>query len=433
MVGKRSKKTTVRMPDWFTGYVWQPLKALLVAGQAWILWAMLKKTVPGLWTVMAWPAYLLESAGQGVILAGTVIVTLIFWRHYDAIDDVSFLLFVHEPEPRPLICRATWLLSVGLSGILCGCLFAQSVRPLLALTSLPKPAAAILPGVIGIAAAAGLRLWMVVSLGRTWREQRAIYDEATTYTSVKGQILYSVLLFVGLWMFIRLLIRTGILVGMAINAFGLIKLLFTEGWKLLLIIAGILLAIRFVLFLIQMRERRQYVRHIRALDNRQVITAKVYGHPYLSLLFPRMMFGFHITDAAGQAYNVGVANTGWKRGNVFACDHFTLQFMFQLRLRIAPKTTAVGVVNPGSTEMGEWYTTHPVRKPPEDGLASTGKRPQPVETVMLIDPAPRALWERTGCTRAALDNGSRVCGYTVYTKNAFTRMLERKNSRTRDE
>lgn len=421
----KKKRFDIPIPPFFRDYLWQPLKAVLCFAQLYILIAMIPQALDGMWTQMSWSRNLLAYLAAPIRLVGGALLAFILWRHYDAIDDTTFLLFVKEPHPHALWKRPTWMLSIGLSALSVGYLFAAAVWDALSLTPLPWYAGQPLSWLFGIGLAFLLRWGMVVRLDRTWKRQRELYDETTVYPTVIAQILYSILLFAALVAFIQLLIGGGVLAIIAHTVYFLIFALFTEEWKLLLWLLFFAVLIRTIIFFVQLRSRRQFMNRIMALHTSGKISLTVFGHPWLSLLIPRLMYGFHIIDAEGQAYNVGVASTGHRRGNVVACDHRILQYMFQIRMRFAPIVTAVGVVAPASTEMGTWHTTHRIRFPKEDGLRSTNLRQTPVETVMLIDPAPRNLYARVGTVRETLDNGSRVYGYLIYTKNAFCRMLER--------
>ncbi len=156
MIYNKKKRAGLQQRSWFTDHLWQPLKGPLCAIQTLLLLPLLSPSPDGMWTFMTWPRYLFEWLYPPMMLVGSLLPAFIFWRHYDDVDRISYILFAREQDPEPLTARSTWRFSAVWSALPIGTGAAYYVSKILTMLSLPDRF--LMP--VTIAAAYGLTLGM---------------------------------------------------------------------------------------------------------------------------------------------------------------------------------------------------------------------------------------------------------------------------------
>ena len=355
----------------------------------------------------------------------TVILFAVLWRYYDTIDDRSFHQFCRRnSESSP----ASHLLGdIGFQTNLV--VTVLSATPILVTTLRPALMKLGLDGgpamAVAIALSAGivalLSVLRIRRLEEIWMVQKDLLSQKV---SLRNRIFYAVVYFGAL----ALLLQAGVYLLMTWVSFmiSVLQLAFQNHvGSVLLCILLPFLAIGLIRRLIQ---RNKFMRRLANMQKRNEITYTVHGHPYLSVLFPRIHFGLHIIDTPHadakrpeyKAYTVGIITCRRRMGTIVLCDNNVYRFMYALTLR------GVGGFRVGANLLagaqivtvpaGAWYTNHTFTFPEGEG-----------EPILLIDPTPRvlAIHGQRPDELIPQDNASQVYGYTVYGKNAFLNMLER--------
>lgn len=436
-IRKNPNQRVPNLPSRFRAHIWQPLKALIctlflriltpVAGRSPNYLAGTYTLKLGLWSGI-------------MILVTQLILFYILWHTLDTIDDITFVDYCREPTP--LFARYTWWVSLGVTAVGGAFSLSYGVSSVLTYTPLKDASLAVpLSYLLGGLVAAGLRLLQIWLLNRKWAAQRTV-EEGTQWPGLVYRIIQILFLPLGLWVGVSCLLESGWL-------FVLLGFLYMVGWAviqpelhwvrilLLVAIAGVFL----LRYGKNWRDRRRFLRDLQELSRAGLISYQIVGRPYLSLFSRRVLFGLYIVDAEGTRWQVGVASCGSKRSHTIACQERVLQFRHQIKFRVAPQQSAVGVVVHNGEEMGVWYTTYPVQFPeptfPEELPAPTrlrapkktiGGKPIPFadRVAMVIAPVPHRLSIRVRNDFAPLDNGAEVFGYQTWSQGAFCRFLERK-------
>lgn len=436
-IRKDPNRRVPRLPRPFREHIWQPLKALI---GSLFLYLLLGRTLtspnylmshytldPGLWSGI-------------MILVVQLILFYIIGHTLDTADDITYVDYCQEPTP--LFHRYTWWVSLGVTAVGGPLSLSYGVASTLIYTPLNEFSLAVpLCYLLGGLVAAGLRLFQIWHLDRTWAAQRTV-EEGTQWPGLVYRIIQLVFLPLGLWVGVYCLLEKGWLFVL-LGFLYLIGCAFVQPelhWVrilLLVVIAG--------LFLLRYgknwRARRKLLRDLRELSHAGLISCRMVGRPYLSLLSRRVLFGLYIVDTEGTRWQVGVASCGSKRSHTIACQERVLQFRHQIKFRVAPQQSAVGVVTHSGEELSVWYTTYPVQFPepvfPVDLPApaklcaprkTLGGKPLPPDdrVAMIITPVPHRLSIRVKNDFAPLDNGIEVYGYQTWSQSAFCRFLERK-------
>lgn len=434
---KDPNRRVPKLPHWFRAHAWQPLKALLGVSFLWFLTPTSMNSANGLVQYYAIPLGL----WAGIMAWGVQLILLYILCHtMDSVDDITYVDYCQTPTP--LLRRYTWWVSFAITTVGGALSLSYGVAAVLQFTPLDSFVLAVpLCYLLGGLEAGAIRLFQIRRLDRRWADERSV-EEGTQWPSLVYRIVQIVLLPLGLWLGVRCLLVSGWLY-MVTNAVYLVAWMVVQPelhWLriLLVCVLGGLFGLRYGK---SWRGRRRLLRDLEELSRGGLISYRLVGRPYASLFSRRVLFGFYAIDVEGTRWQVAVASCGYKRAHIIACDDGILQFRHQLKFRVAPQQTAVGVVTHSGEELGVWYTTYPVRFPEDpfpDDLPAPDKLRAPKKTIggnpippaahtaMIIAPVPSRLSIRTKYGFAPLDNSSEVYGYQLWSPGAFCRFVERK-------
>ena len=389
--------------DQIKDVIWHCGKTMLCAIQFWILFLFLYPDFEIISGSILYPA----------ILTGFFVV---LWRYYDTIDDRSFNKVRKAETPPKFLADPAYLAGIGLTALTVTPALVVSFHSLYLQLGAGSGAmaVAILSALVITVGGSALRIWRLNNL---WIIQSKLPHAKPP--SVPGRIFYAVAFFVAL-----LLISRGLLIGLALATMILIGCFVP-----LLVIAGVLLLLFYVVLpACNCSPRRKFLLRLMQLQKQGKISMEIHGHPYLSLFIERVPFGLTITNIPHPdsknpdpvTYHVTFANCMRRREVVILCNQNIYQFMYSLKFNHvtrfarmgADKAQSRGVSLPGAA----WFTNHSFDFPEGEG-----------QRVLLIDHSPVILAVRSELDNNLfeLDNASSVFGYTVYSKNAFLRLLER--------
>ncbi len=364
-----------------------------------------------------------KNAAYWLILFLTQAVLYFFlWNYYDDIDDRAFDRFCASDETPNFFRDPAYLVGYILSTVGGAACFLCALQPLLRilLPTVPVSLPAILGMVTGLLTAGGISAFRLRRRAYIWRVQKTLRRPNDKRPSPVKRVLYAVIF--GFVVILLAVLGTSVIPYLV---YFLISVLLISTKGFLLFIAALAAGMAF-LVLRRVRERRKFFRHLDRLRSRGEISYTVHGHPYLSLFFRRAAFGMTLTDEphpearvkAPVTYQIAVANCNRRRMTVVLCEDNRFQFMHALKLRVLGNAhvPALGQTTLLNIPLGAFFTTRSFDFPEGEG-----------KRILLVDPAPHQL-----CMRGfkegeliPLDNASEVFGYTVYSKNAFARLLER--------
>ncbi len=344
------------------------------------------------------------------------------WNYYDDIDDRAFDRFCEPDEPPSFFRDPAYLTGLLLSTAGgAGCLLVSLLPAArLLLPQLPRPVSLFLCVLLGLGTAGGLSVLRLRRRHSIWRVQKTLRRPTDKRPTLPRRILFAGIFFV-------------VLLLLAVILTSIVPYLLHFLVSMLLISKGFLVAVLCLVaawcgfrLLRRVRERHRFLERLCRLRDRRELSFTVHGHPYLSLFFHRAAFGLTIEDEphpearvkTPTTYRVAVADCRRRRLAVVLCEDNRFQFMHAFKLRILTNAhvPALGTVQPLSIPVAAFFTTHDFEFPEGEG-----------EPILLVDPAPHQLCMhgfREG-ELIPLDNASAVYGYTVYSKNAFLRILER--------
>lgn len=426
-----------KLPQWFRAHAWQPIKALLSVAFLGLLTPTSLNAPAGLASTYAIP----YGLWSGIMAWGVQLILFYILCHtMDSVDDITYVDYCKTPTP--LLRRYTWWVSLAITTVGGALSLSLGLASLVSYTPLRGFFLAVpLRYLLGGLEAAGIRLLQIRRLDRRWADERTV-EEGTQWPGLAYRIGQILLLPLGLWLGVYYLLGKGWLF-IALNTVYLVAWMVVQPelrWLRILLLCGVAV-IFFLRYGKSWRARRRLLRSLEELSRAGLISYRLVGRPYGSLFSRRVLFGFYAMDVEGTRWISGVASCGFKRAHIIACDNRILQFRHQLKFRVAPQQTAVGVVTHSGEELGVWYTTYPVKFPenafPEDLPApaklraakkTLGGKPVPPTThaAMIIAPVPTQLSLRLRAGFAPLDNGSEVYGYQTWSPGAFCRFIERK-------
>ncbi len=436
-IQKRPFQKVPAIPPFLRNHIWQPFKALLAAGELWLLIPITLHSPDGIRSMYT-VAYGVWA--DVLILAVQLIFLYMLTHFFDSVDDITFADYCKSPVP--LLRRYSWWLSAGLCTVGCAPSLAVGVGLVLrntAVATLAAPLYALLVHLLAGLVVCGVRLFQIWRLNRKWSRQR-LAEEGTYWPGLRTRIFQAIVLPLSLYLFVRLLLKTGYLYIIPNLIWAVLVLAGREGGAvpgILSAAVGICLLIAGIRLFRAWRARKQLLRQLNELSRSGLLSCRLVGHPFLSLLSQRILFGLFAVDARGNRWRVGVASCRRRSRSAVVCPEHLLRFRHVFRFRMAPIVNAYGAYMHQGEEMGVRYTNYPVLFPggafPDDLPApvrlsrSTGRRRgDPVETeVMLLTPVPAQLFVRAPRGLVPLDNGSEVYGYQVWSSGAFCRLLER--------
>ena len=406
--------------------LWHGGKALLCALQYGMLDRFSRSGVSTLLDTLYTETIISKAALPWASLLYPVVSFFLFvalWRYADILDDRSFNLFCAAPEPPHLTEDPGFCTELILTTLSAGFILFTSLYPRLVNLGL-GPYLGVL---MGLFLAFPLVLWVSVrrvrNLEETWLIQKDLRT-SNTRTRVGRSILYAAVYFLGLALLVTLGIGSLLLIwGSLILSFG--AMIFRPAGFLL---ATLLVLSCLIALIRNLRGRVKFMKRLAGLRDRGELSFTVHGHPYLSVLIPKLFFGLTITDAphpdskrkADQTYVVTVLTTLRRKGTIVLCSGNVYRFMYALRMRgigsFGAGGPAILSARLVSVPAGAWYTNHGFRFPEGEG-----------KRILLLDPTPRvlAIHGRKADELVPLDNASEVFGYTVYGKNSFVNLLER--------
>ena len=410
--------------------LWHGGKALLCSFQLWFIGAA-GSTVASMDYFIAWLVSVLmlpKSLAPILALLHPLLGVTLFialWRYYDSIDDRSFNQFCarcREGASAPLLRDLGFQAGIAVTVLTATPVLAIIFRRVLMGLRLGASPATAVSIALSATAVIGLSLLRIRSLEETWQVQKDLPNQSH---KLSKRILNAIVFFVAL----ALLLNSGVLLAVYWLGFffSVLQLMFqNNAVPVLLVIILPFLVIRTLRAILK---RRKFMKRLAKLQTQGELTYTVDGHPYLSVLFPKLArFGLNIIDAPHadakrkeyRAYTVAVITTRHRKGTVILCDHNVYRFMYALNLR------GIGGFRVGANLLagaqivavpaGAWYTNHAFDFPEGDG-----------EKILLVDPAPRvlAIHGQRADELIPQDNASKLYGYTVYGKNSFLNMLER--------
>ena len=389
--------------DQIKDVIWHCGKTMLCAIQFWILFLFMRPDFEIISGSILYPA----------ILTGFFVV---LWRYYDTIDDRSFNKVCKAETPPKFLEDPAYLAGIGLTALTVTPALVVSFRPFYQSlgASTGSMAISLLSALIVTVGGSALR---ISSLNRLWVIQSKLPHAKPPSTPLR--VFYAVAFFVAL-----LLISRGLLIGLALASMILIGCFVP-----LLVIAGVLLLLFYVVLpTCNCRPRRKFLLRLMQLQKQGKISMEIHGHPYLSLFLTRVPFGLTIIDIPHPdspakeptTYRVTFANCMRRREVVILCDHRIYQFMYSLKFNHVTRFARMGADKAQSRKVSlpgaAWFTNHTFDFPEGEG-----------SPILLIDHTPATLAVRSELDNDLfeLDNASSIFGYTVYSKNAFLRLLER--------
>ena len=411
---------------------WHSVKAALCALQLLILDFAARSSVGSLWEFLLRERLIYEEDLTVAALFSlirpltTFLMFLLLWRYYDSIDDRSFNRFRKDPATRRVFRDPGHLSELTVTVL--------GATPILTLALLPTAAyLPISPALRAVAAAllafcvvAGCCALRMKLLADKWDRQKDMYvpENTGTVKHVLKRIFYAVIYLVALFLAIHLGYSLLIPVwGSLIISLGQIMF-----WPVVFGAAALLLWFLFFDGVRGLISRRKFMRRLEKLRDRGELSFEVHGHPYLSVLSERIFFGLTIVDVphpdgkkrTETTYKVAIANCKHRRGVVVLCEGNIYRFMYAFNFRTIASHNwgglSVASARIIAMPVGAVYTNHRFDFPEGEG-----------ERILLIDPTPRILCmpgHREG-EMIALDNDSKIFGYTVYGKNSFVNILER--------
>lgn len=425
------------IPPFLRNHLWQPLKALLASLELWLLIPITLHSPDGVRSMFT-VAY--GTWADGMILAVQLIFLYILTHFFDSVDDITFVDYCKSPVP--LLRRYSWWLSVGLCTVGCAPSLAVGINLVLRNTAAAKAAAPLYTLFVYLLAGlvvCGIRLFQIWLLNRRWSRQRLAEDGSTYWPRLQIRIFQAIVLPLSLFLFVRLLLKTGYLYIIPNLIWAVLVLVRRERAALPILLAAVSLCLLIVgiRLLCAWRKRKQLLDQLEELAHSGLLSYRLVGHPFLSLLSQRFLFGLFVVDTRGNRWRVGIASCRHRSRSAVACEGHLLRFRHTFRFRMAPIVNAYGAYMHQGEQMGVRYTNYPVLFPvgafPDDLPApakqrrGTGRRQyEPTESeIMLLSPPPAQLYVRAPQGLAELDNGSEVFGYQVWSGGAFFRFLER--------
>ena len=364
---------------------------------------------------------------DGFVAPLTVTLAMLaLWIFMDSIDDPSFIALCGEAgERRHFLKRTDWLISLAISAVGGGLILGAAVSYVLKGLEINYTWCVPVSFAGGVLLALGIRALIIHLLFRRWSDQTQFYHENVKYPTLRARIVQAILFEVSLAL-VAILKLSNILGGVYSLSFGIFMLAWEFiGWIIAAVV--LILAIHVTRLLVS---RGKFLKRLKRMQEKGEIRYDYMGHPYLSALFSRVYFGLIITDytdGAGKdkkpkVYRIAVVGTG-KRRLVIACDHHTFQFKHEIRLRMSLQAAAIASSS-NSTATGvtlaTWYSTYGFTLPGDDDTEG--------EPMVIFDPVPYGIFVRPDMGKNdlhAIDNGSKVYGYTVWAKNSFANFLER--------
>lgn len=439
----------------FIQYWWQPVKTLLCFLQLYVCQTLTLRGMNGV--IGTW-----QLIHVVLLAVNALVCIMVLYHFYDEIDDWSFLALEQEkkalkgqktatldPEfadmeaiygdavpqgregddvqPTHLMKKPSWMAAYLVGTVAFGYMMGQYLAPILSMTGMPRILYVILGYLLGGLMFAGLRLWRVCVLNKTWRIQIDLVKPGQKkYASLFKRVLQCAFMAIALGFVCYY--GSGIYIFVvAFAALFNIVINFAREFPAATVMIVLVLTALLLIGKIRLLNRwRKFFKRLKVAKKKGEITYEIQGNPYLSALFPKIYAGIKITDLQrykGDAvtYLVAICNVKSRREAVVLCDEYRAQIRHQINLRLGGRALAIAA-SAENTDGGtghslfQWYTTVGLEFPEGEG-----------ERILLVDPAPTKLYLRAGQTERLqeLDNGSRVYDYTVYTKNAFFNVIDR--------
>ncbi len=444
-----------KIKETFIKYWWQPVKAVICFLQLYVCQSLtmtsLNSLISGEWQLL-----------HVVILAlNAIVCIMVLYHFYDEIDDWAFMALKKEkaelngkktapmdPEfadmeaiygdaipqrdgeelqPTHLMKKPGWIAAYLAGTVAFGYMMGQFVTPLLSMTGMSPTLCVILGYLLGGLLFAGLRLWRVCALNKTWRIQIDLVKPGQKkYASWIKRVIQCV--FMGVALGLVCFYGSGVyFVFVVLTAlFNIVANFAREFPAAAVLIAVVLIALLLFGKLRLLTRWGKFMKKLKKAKKKGEIDYTVEGSIYLSALFPKLYAGLVVTDKErykGEpvTYRVGVCNVSSRREAVILCDGYRAQIRHSINLRLGGRALAIAASaenTDGRTghALAQWHTTVGIEFPEGEG-----------ERILLVDPAPTKLYLRDGQTERLqeLDNGSHAYDYTVYTKNAFFNLLDR--------
>ena len=409
--------------SFFWKNLWQTVKSLLCAAQFYIFMALVAGSMKD--SIVSDDRFLRMMAPCFFVIPAVVLIVALP-KFYDGIDDASFLALCDEESPVHLMRRWQWLVSVAVLAVSLAYGMGEYLWTALSLTGISTTWGQPLCVGLGFVLVAGIRVWQVNRLYRTWVIQKELYDPAyTKFPSVPKRIGQAFIFFGALGIgcavlppFLLLILMSAVSLLTGLPALGTI----------LLVIVCLLVALWLLRIVLRLWKRRTFLKRLHAMVDKGEISMAVEGHPYISVVSPRAYFGIRITDLVRvsekeepKTYLVSVFNTQKRRLTVNLRERHVVQIVHEIRLQLGP-TAMIMAAHRGKKEGMErlshtlysWNTNYEVTFPEGEG-----------EKTLIIDPAPYTALVWQGSRHMAADNGSKVYDYTLWTKNALANFIER--------
>lgn len=444
-----------KIKETFIKYWWQPVKAVICFLQLYVCQTL---TMRGMNVIIGeW-----KPIHVAILALNALVCMMVLYHFYDEIDDWAFMALKKEKDalngkkassidpdladlealygdavpssyseddvqPTHLMKKPAWMAAYLAGTVAFGYLMGQYLAPLLSMTGMPAALCVILGCLLGGLLFAGLRLWRVCALNKTWRIQIDLVKSGQKkYASPVKRVLQCVFMAVALGMvcFYGSGVYAVLLVITAL--FKIIANFVREFPAAAVLIAVVLVTLLLFGKLRLLTRWGKFMKKLKKAKKKGEIDYTVEGSIYLSALFPKLYAGLVVTDKErykGEpvTYRVGICNVSSRREAVILCDGYRAQIRHSINLRLGGRALAIAASaenTDGRTghALAQWHTTVGLEFPEGEG-----------ERILLVDPAPTKLYLREGQTERVqeLDNGSRVYDYTVYTKNAFFNILDR--------
>ena len=382
---------------------------------------------------------------DGMILAVQLIFLYILTHFFDSVDDITFVDYCKSPVPS---CGATR------GGCRWDCARSDAPRRwrwgsiwFLRNTAAAKAAAPLYTLFVYLLAGlvvCGIRLFQIWPPNRKWSRQRLVEDGSTHRPRPQTRIFQAIVLPLSLFLFgAGRFCKTGYLDIIPNLIWAVLVLVRRERAALPILSAGgsqPVPADRRHTSALCVAQAETAPRSVgRAGTQRDFSSYRLVGHPFLSLLSQRFLFGLFVVDTRGNSlarrHRLLPAQVRGRRSPVRG---ICLRSRHTFRFRMAPHRERRPSLYASGRADGR-----PVHQLPRafscaalsrmtcplqpNSAGAPGRRQyEPTESeIMPLSPPPAQLYVRAPQGLAELDNGSEVYGYQVWSGGAFFRFLER--------
>ena len=140
----------------------------------------------------------------------------------------------------------------------------------------------------------------------------------------------------------RLLLKTGYLYIIPNLIWAVLMLVRRERAALPILLAAVSLCLLIagIRLLCAWRKRKQLLDQLEELAHSGLLSYRLVGHPFLSLLSQRFLFGLFVVDTRGNRWRVGIASCRHRSRSAVACEGHLLRFRHTFRFRMAPIVNA---------------------------------------------------------------------------------------------